>query len=384
MYADEIWKDVPGYEGLYVLSNYGNVKRVNSSTYLTVSSRGTVSLRKDKANKEFNLAELVYTLFVDPSWATNRRKINFIDDDMHNFSYNNLTCMSKITGPDDEIWRPISLIHEVSNYGRVKNIVSDTLSKIVQGNQHVANVVSIQEKQLRVEELVASAFLGWTSGPITHIDGNMSNDRLSNLTLSVCPPTLPGEIWKGVIGYEGRYMISSKGRFYTVPRKEQRGDSYVTIHGRILDADYDQDGYLRITLTGDNQSRFDAFIHRLVAQTFIPNPGDLPQVNHKDGVKTNNCVDNLEWVSNQQNVDHAWQSGLNDNRSENNPLTIPLLVDGQYFESIAAAARFLAVDEESLRLYVHGQNKSIRGLSPNVKICKTTKRSIMHKPKKLF
>lgn len=376
--------DLKDYEGLYVISSDGVIRRTGKLVPLTVSNRGTVSLRKNGANKEFYLAELVYVSFVDPHWLEHKRKIHFKDNDKYNFAASNLTCNSVIADIPGEIWKEWQYPYEISSYGRVRNIFTDVLMKIAYGNHDIANKVALSSKEYRVEELVAATFLNWKSGPISHIDGDMSNDNVSNLVVGVCPPSVEDEVWKDVVGYEGRYMISSKGRFYTVPRKEKRGGSYVTIHGRILNADYDQDGYLRITLTGDNQSRFDAFLHRLVAQTFIPNPEGLPQVNHKDGIKTNNCVDNLEWVSNQQNVDHAWRAGLNDNRVENNPLTIPLLVDGQYFESIAAAARFLDVDEESLRLYVHGRTKSVRGLSNDVNICKTSKRNILHRPKNLF
>ena len=64
-------------------------------------------------------------------------------------------------------------------------------------------------------------------------------------------------------------------------------------------------GYLRASIGGKLR-----FVHRLVAEKYIPNPDNLPQVNHKDGNKLNNSVDNLEWVSNQQNRDHAIKNGL--------------------------------------------------------------------------
>ncbi len=64
-------------------------------------------------------------------------------------------------------------------------------------------------------------------------------------------------------------------------------------------------GYYRVSIGGRLQ-----FVHRLVATKYVPNPNNLPQVNHKDGNKLNNCADNLEWVTNQQNRDHAVEEKL--------------------------------------------------------------------------
>lgn len=71
------------------------------------------------------------------------------------------------------------------------------------------------------------------------------------------------------------------------------------------------DGYLRVTTKYKGKSR-NAVVHRLLAIAFIPNPNQLPQVNHIDGIKTNNSIDNLEWCTNQDNSDHANSSGLRD------------------------------------------------------------------------
>jgi hypothetical protein len=76
-------------------------------------------------------------------------------------------------------------------------------------------------------------------------------------------------------------------------------------NNRILSGSKDKDGYLRVSL--DNKS---LTMHRLVAENFIPNPKRLPIINHKDGNKQNNLVDNLEWVTHSQNVIHAYATGL--------------------------------------------------------------------------
>lgn len=76
-------------------------------------------------------------------------------------------------------------------------------------------------------------------------------------------------------------------------------------NGHILTPQLNGKGYLRVKIDGKLQ-----FVHRLVAQKYIPNPNNYEQVNHKDGNKLNNNVDNLEWTSNQMNRDHAVKTGL--------------------------------------------------------------------------
>lgn len=75
--------------------------------------------------------------------------------------------------------------------------------------------------------------------------------------------------------------------------------------GRILKPQLNSKGYLRVQLCGKRY-----FVHRLVAEKYLPNPNNLEQVNHKDGNKTNNNIENLEWVSNQTNRTHAVEHGL--------------------------------------------------------------------------
>lgn len=98
------------------------------------------------------------------------------------------------------------------------------------------------------------------------------------------------EIWKDIKGYEGLYQISNLGRVKSLKT------------GKIRKQCYDKDRYLKIELSNKTQKSLK--IHRLVAQAFIPNPLNLPQVNHKDGNKLNNNVNNLEWVSPSENTRH--------------------------------------------------------------------------------
>lgn len=89
--------------------------------------------------------------------------------------------------------------------------------------------------------------------------------------------------------------------------------------GRPMVPQLDSKGYLRIRLRYGDVDKYGAHtykVHRLVAENFIPNPKNLPQVNHKDGDKTNNDVSNLEWCTNAENLAHARATGLWDNTSE--------------------------------------------------------------------
>lgn len=120
-----------------------------------------------------------------------------------------------------------------------------------------------------------------------------------------CIESLVGEIWRWILGYEGMYQVSNYGRIKSFPRESEIGYKETTIRKPILE----KRGYLRVTLYQNNTGTV-FHVHRLVAQTFIPNPDNKLCVNHKDGNKFNNCVDNLEWATVAENNHHALEMGL--------------------------------------------------------------------------
>lgn len=121
------------------------------------------------------------------------------------------------------------------------------------------------------------------------------------------------EEWKPVKNYEGYYEVSNLGRVRSLPRtwtgRNQFGAQF-TINrqgGRILKPDYrrksgtyEVDKHLRVGLSKEGKTK-KFFVHRLVAEAFIPNPNNLPIVNHKDENPQNNCCDNLEWCTHKYN-----------------------------------------------------------------------------------
>lgn len=114
---------------------------------------------------------------------------------------------------------------------------------------------------------------------------------------------------KDVVGLEEYAYVSDKGEVFTKDRYILNNGTPTLYRGRQKTGTNNGLGYLQVKFT-INGKTCRKYIHRMVAEAFIPNPNNFTDVNHKDGNKQNNCVDNLEWVSHSQNISHAIQSGL--------------------------------------------------------------------------
>lgn len=119
------------------------------------------------------------------------------------------------------------------------------------------------------------------------------------------------EEWKDIPGFEGRYQVSNLGQVKSVPRDVNNHTSIIHLKGKILNQRYNHKGYKVVDLLDSTQKHKYCLVHRLLALAFIPNPENKPQVNHIDGVKDHNILENLEWVTNAENQIHAYEHGLN-------------------------------------------------------------------------
>lgn len=172
------------------------------------------------------------------------------------------------------------------------------------------------------------------------------------------------EIWKDIKGYEGLYQISNLGRVKSLQRKVKNKNGYRIIKEKILCNYKNNNGYYCVNLR--KECNIDIrLIHRLIAEYFIPNPNNYPIINHKDGNKLNNKIDNLEWCTQQHNIREAFRLGLNKytykENFKNNPKTI-LQFDKnnkliKKYTSIREANRITGICYNSIFMNCHGKQK---------------------------
>lgn len=124
---------------------------------------------------------------------------------------------------------------------------------------------------------------------------------------------MKNEVWKDIEGYEGLYQVSNLGNVKSLDTvincKGAKGISYHLRKGRILKKAINTKGYYYVNLSKNSKVK-NTSIHKIVAKTFINNPNNYICVNHKDGDKLNNCVENLEWCTYSHNNKEAYKQGL--------------------------------------------------------------------------
>lgn len=119
------------------------------------------------------------------------------------------------------------------------------------------------------------------------------------------------EIWKDIPNFDGLYMASNLGKIKRLPRKIWNGKSFYLTKEAITYGRKTPKGYMSIELSKPNDEKRYLFqVHRLIALSFIDNPKNLPQINHINGVKDDNRLENLEWCDNSYNQIHAYSNGL--------------------------------------------------------------------------
>lgn len=161
---------------------------------------------------------------------------------------------------------------------------------------------------------------------------------------------MPKEEWRPVAGYEGWYEVSNLGKVKRV-RKSQ--GSKCSILKNKTNTPYD-----RVCLYRNDQPVYKE-VHRLVAEAFIPNSNSKSQVNHIDGNKRNNTVDNLEWCTARENILHSYRVLGSKNEYGQK---VQCIETGEIFYSMRKACRAKGIGRTSLALHLSGKQGAVKGL----------------------
>ena len=163
---------------------------------------------------------------------------------------------------------------------------------------------------------------------------------------------LENEIWRDIKGYEGLYQVSNYGRVKSIERKRWNRFDYIATPERILKARVDKKGYIKYALYKNGKQK-NINGHKLVIQAFIKNVYNKPQINHKDGNKLNNKLNNLEYCTNRENQIHALEHGLTKNKRR---LKYYKQEARKCLDKYRNIAIKLAKEKNSKKVYVYDKN----------------------------
>lgn len=164
------------------------------------------------------------------------------------------------------------------------------------------------------------------------------------------------EIWKEIEGYENLYQISNHGRVKSLNYRH-------TGKEKIRKPTKRKDGYLKVVLFKQGK-RKNYQVHRLVAQAFIDNSNNLPEINHRDEVKTNNCASNLEWCTNYYNINYGTRNQRVAESNTNNPNTskqVLCVETGKTYPSTHQVQRELGFNQGHISSTCNGKRNTCGG-----------------------
>jgi hypothetical protein len=173
------------------------------------------------------------------------------------------------------------------------------------------------------------------------------------------------EEWRPVVGYEGSYEVSNTGRVKALAKYH----GVIWFEEMIMRPQHDRYGYLVVGLRSHGVQKT-IKVHRIVAEAFIPKVDGKPQVNHIDGDKTNNSVENLEWCNYVENIQHAIKTGLRNDQYQSIACVLTDKNTGEelHFSSLKEGSLFLNHKRQYLckQKKKHGNSFEVGGYIVNV------------------
>jgi len=174
---------------------------------------------------------------------------------------------------------------------------------------------------------------------------------------------IENEIWIDIVGYEDMYQISNLGRVKSLSRIHSNGiNTHYTTKEKIRKhrVNIQRNGYCEISLFKNNKEKRYK-IHRLVLIAFSNNIENKPEVNHIDGNKENNRLDNLEWVTSIENSKHAWDNKLCN--SNHRKVKIKCIQTNEIFDSVVSASEKMNIYRSDIFKNLKGKKNHIKGYS---------------------
>ena len=235
----------------------------------------------------------------------------------------------------EETWKPITGyegLYEISSTGRVKSLprFRNTGSRGYYSKEKILTPIRTCQVNL------------WKGG----IKKTVSINQLMSIAFPSSREPLEGLLIKDIKGYEGLYAVSSCGKVWSYSNNK----FLMPRHQR-------KTGYDKVHLGKDGKIR-DFLVHRLVAEAFIPNPENKPQVNHLDENKTNNHVENLEWATRRENINYGTH---NIRVAKANSRAVLCVETGLIYESAEVASRTLAITPSSISIALKYSHRTAGG-----------------------
>lgn len=166
------------------------------------------------------------------------------------------------------------------------------------------------------------------------------------------------EIWRDVVGYEGSYIVSNTGIVKSVDRFNIKNQY---IKGKELTLQTNHGGYITAAMYKNGKVKV-KFVHRIVAEAFIHNPDNKPYVNHLDETRDNNNVDNLEWVTHEENINYGTRT-----KKAAAARSLAIIARGngivKKFSSTKSAAKELGISQGNLSMVLNGKRKHTHGFT---------------------
>lgn len=166
--------------------------------------------------------------------------------------------------------------------------------------------------------------------------------------------------YKDIPGYEGIYQATSNGEIYALPRTWVTYRKGVQGHNGYFVSKVNLKGYLYTKLTNSKSKRKTWLVHRLIALAYIENIENKKEVNHINGVKSDNRVENLEWCTHQENCKHREDMGLGSTKKANDwwKKKVLNIENNVEYESIVEAAKSIGMGRKHLSMMLNGVRKN--------------------------